>query len=146
MLNLLNIRRIEDNEVLQQAFDIREKVFVEEQNVDPDEEYDEFEEEAAHYLAIYSWVPTGTARWRETDKGIKLERFAVLPAYRGKGIGTGLMNKMLNDILPADKPVYLHAQVQVIPFYEALGFVAEGDEFTEANIRHRKMYYRPEEE
>jgi predicted GNAT family N-acyltransferase len=116
---------------------------VEEQQVDAAEEY-EFEEESHHYLALNEEnEPVATARWRKTTGGVKLERFAVLKEYRDKGAGRELVSHIL-EVLKNDPPkgdIYLHAQIQVIPFYEKAGFKALGDEFTEANIRHRKMVY-----
>lgn len=127
---------------MEQAFAVRRKVFVEEQQVDPAEEY-EFEEESTHFLALNGQnEAVGTARWRQTEKGIKLERFAVLATYRNSGVGQKLMKAILDDILTDEQPmIYLHAQVQVIPFYEKLGFKTVGEEFVEANIRHKKMVY-----
>ena len=139
---MINIERITSPEGMEWAFEIRKKVFVEEQKVDPAEEYDEFEISSHHYLAMEGNHPVGTCRWRITDKGVKLERFAVLEGARNDGVGRHLVEVCLEDV-PRDKgPIYLHAQVQVIPFYEKCGFVAEGDEFVEADIRHRKMVYK----
>jgi predicted GNAT family N-acyltransferase len=133
-------------EMLEQAFAIRRTVFVEEQAVAPEEEYDEYEEESRHYLAFMEDIPVGTARWRQTDKGIKLERFAVLREFRGQGVGELLLRQVLEDvkILRRNIPegeVYLHAQVQVIPFYEKSGFEVKGEEFLEAGIRHKRMIW-----
>ena len=72
---------------LESVFNIREAVFVKEQEVPQEEEYDDFEESSTHFLAMVGNEPAGTARWRTTDKGIKLERFAVLKSFRGKGVG-----------------------------------------------------------
>jgi predicted GNAT family N-acyltransferase len=135
---MLLVKKIEDEVTLKKAFEIRQKVFVEEQQVDPELEYDEYEEGSTHYLALLDGIPVGTARWRKTEKGIKLERFAVLEEAREKGVGNCLLKQCLADI-PKQGIIYLHAQVQVIPFYERSGFVAEGEEFIEADIRHRKM-------
>jgi predicted GNAT family N-acyltransferase len=134
------IRRITDEEFLK-AFKIRRVVFVEEQKVEPAEEYDEFEDTSVHYLAEIDGIPVGTARWREVNGKIKLERFAVLAESRGLGVGTLLVKKVLENVLDKGKPVYLHAQLQVIPFYEKLGFVVEGPVFEEANILHRTMFF-----
>ncbi len=121
------------------AFDIRQAVFVIEQVVDPAEEYDEFDEACTHFLAIADGVACGTARWRFKAPGIiKLERFAVLKAYRGKGIGAALVKATLHDLPLADK-VMMHAQLHAIPFYKKQGFEAYGDEFDEAGIRHYAM-------
>lgn len=130
-----------DQELAKAAFRIREAVFVEEQNVDRAEEYDEFEDEAIHFLAYYNEVPVATARWRNTSKGIKLERFAVLKSYRGKGIGEAVLEAVLKDVPKNKGEIYLHAQVSALGFYEKNNFTKSGDLFEEANIQHYKMTY-----
>jgi predicted GNAT family N-acyltransferase len=127
---------------LDEAFKIRQQVFVEEQCVDPEEEYDEYENSSIHYLAKVDGTPAGTARWRHIGDKIKLERFAVLKEFRGRHIGFGLLEAVLADVIPLQKPIYLHAQLQVIPFYEKAGFYTEGDIFTEAGIEHKVMKYK----
>jgi predicted GNAT family N-acyltransferase len=121
------------------AFEIRRKVFVEEQKVSREEEYDQYEDSSIHYLVYNDDIPVGTARWRKTVDGIKLERFAVLPEYRNSGAGTAILDKVLGDVLLLKEKIYLHAQITAINFYLKAGFVTEGDEFVEANIRHYKM-------
>jgi predicted GNAT family N-acyltransferase len=130
------------NEQLNQIFNIRKVVFVEEQKVDEREEYDEYESSSKHLIAVSDNIPVGTCRFRNTDKGIKLERFAVLKEYRGNNVGAALVNHSLN-LLEGEKNIYLHAQIQVVDFYRKFGFVTVGDEFVEANIRHFKMIYNP---
>jgi len=141
---MIEVALIENDDLLRIAFAIRQKVFVEEQNVDPLLEYDEFEKSSRHFLAFVDDMPAGTARWRQTKNGIKLERFAVMQEFRGVGVGSALLRKVLDDIAELkDKVIYLHAQNQVIPFYEKYGFIIKGDEFEEANILHHKMVYQP---
>jgi predicted GNAT family N-acyltransferase len=132
---------IQDNSHADMAFAIRQKVFVEEQKVDGDEEYDEFESIATHYLVFVDGQPAATSRWRHTDKGIKLERFSVLPEFRNKGIGAALVKKVLADVIPFDKLIYLHAQVAAMNVYSRNGFEPIGELFYEANIPHYKMIY-----
>lgn len=138
------VSKIEDIRDLDAAFTIREKVFVEEQQVPPDAEYDQFEKTAHHYLATVDKVPCGAARWRQTDKGIKLERFAVLPAYRNQEVGSHLLHQVLQDVKAAhpNKTIYLHAQLLAVPFYERQGFEISGDQFSECDILHYKMVLR----
>lgn len=123
---------------LEKVFAIRREVFVHEQNCPPELEW-EFEEESHHFLATVNGLPAGAARWRKTDKGYKLERFAVLRQFRGKGIGQALVNAVLGDMPTDASYIYLHAQIQAIPLYEKAGFVKTGPEFEEAGIRHYKM-------
>ncbi len=75
-----------NSKYLSKAFRIRQVVFVEEQMVDRDEEFDEFDKSSIHYLVLRDDKALGTARWRITENGIKLERFAVLQEERGKGV------------------------------------------------------------
>jgi predicted GNAT family N-acyltransferase len=121
------------------AFEIRTKVFVEEQHVAPELEYDEFEKTAHHYLVSLDGRAVGTARWRETPKGIKLERFAILLPFRNKNAGAKLLAAVLEDTIPSGKTIYLHSQIRAVPFYERHGFSKSGNSFFEAGIEHYLM-------
>lgn len=141
---MIAVHKITNREELEQAFKIREAVFVHEQEVAPEEEYDEYENTSTHFIAYDAdGNPCGTARWRHTDKGIKLERFAVLEKFRGTGIGSLLVKNVLKDIQKnagKDKPrVYMHAQTHAVPFYKKFGFLCQGDEFDECGIMHFQM-------
>ena len=125
------------------AFKIRQKVYVEEQKVSTEEELDEFENISKHYLAFYNEIPVGTARWRHTSKGIKLERFAILEEYRSKKIGSQILKEVLQDVIPLQKKIYLHAQLTAVNFYKREGFTEEGNPFYECNIAHYLMSYNP---
>ncbi len=132
------VNRVSDPKELEKVFAIRRQVFVIEQNCPPELEW-EFEDESTHFLATVDDVPVGAARWRKTDKGYKLERFAVLPEFRGLGVGQELV-KSVSANLPADTTfVYLHAQLQAVGLYQKFGFEISGPEFEEAGIRHYKM-------
>jgi predicted GNAT family N-acyltransferase len=132
------VKRATDPSDLENVFAIRREVFVGEQNCPPELEW-EHEEESNHFLATVDGVPAGASRWRKTDKGYKLERFAVLKNFRGKGVGQALVQAVLND-LPNDADyIYLHAQVDAVTLYERFGFEKTGPEFEEAGIRHYKM-------
>ena len=123
-------------------FDIRRIVFQGEQNVSDEDEFDGHDHISHHYIALRDGKPCGTARWRVTPAGnIKLERFAVLQEFRGLGIGRKLVEKILTEV-PKTLKVYLHAQSQVVSFYEKFGFLAEGPEFDEAEIMHRRMVFQ----
>jgi predicted GNAT family N-acyltransferase len=135
----LDIRRVLTDKEMDQAFNIRRKVFIIGQNVPEDIEMDEFDESAHHVLAFADGVAVGTARWRFTEEdAIKLERFAVLDAYQSIGIGSALVRFILGEI-DNEIPVYLNAQESVISFYEQFGFSSVGGIFFEANIPHKKM-------
>ncbi|MEC7822419.1 MAG: GNAT family N-acetyltransferase [Candidatus Neomarinimicrobiota bacterium] len=136
----IKLELVKTKEDYQKILNIRRKVFIEEQNVSEDIEI-EYEDESFHVLASNDNEPVGTGRWRKTDFGFKLERFAVLEHLRGKGIGKQLVLFILNQ-LSDDNMIYLHAQEDVIKFYENLGFVIIGDKFLEADIVHAKMIYK----
>lgn len=140
-MNDIKVDKVQSSKQLDSVFEIRQKVFVEEQEVDPAIEYDEFEETSEHYIATYNQIPAGTARWRTTPNGIKLERFAVLKNFRNIGIGSSLITTILNE-LPNKKSVYLHSQIRACALYRRHGFKEVGPEFMEAGIRHYKMIYK----
>jgi predicted GNAT family N-acyltransferase len=131
-----------DKEYAEIAFEIRKKVFVEEQNVDPELEFDEFEAQATHYILFFKNKPVGAARWRQTAKGIKLERFAILAKYRNRKIGKDLLEQVLKDVKALEQPIYLHSQLRAVPFYKRAGFITKGGIFEEANIQHYLMEYK----
>ncbi len=132
------INRITTEEELHIAFEIRRKVFIEEQNVEENIEMDEFDKSSQHILAKINEEPIATARWRKTKHGLKLERFAVLKQFRGLKVGSELVLFCLEKN-STEKNIYLNAQEAVIPFYEKFGFRSEGKQFCEANIPHKKM-------
>ncbi len=121
------------------AHEIRRKVFVIEQSVAAHLEFDEFETCCQHYLAYYENRAAGTARWRQTSEGIKLERIAVLPAFRSRGIGAAILKHLIEEVKRYFKPIYVTAPLAVCGWFEKQGFVIVGNEFIEAGIPHRKL-------
>lgn len=140
---MISVKKVHSEEDMQTVFKIREIVFVREQKVTTEEEYDEFEASSTHFLAQVDGTPAGTARWRMTDTGIKLERFAVLSTMRKQGVGRELVKAVLEDIKTQKalkgKSLYLHAQLPAVSLYEKQGFKKEGEIFMECNIPHYTM-------
>ncbi|MDB5004206.1 MAG: family N-acetyltransferase [Mucilaginibacter sp.] len=137
----IQVNKVSDPASLEKVFAIRREVFVGEQNCPPELEW-EHEDESTHFLATVDGVPAGASRWRKTDNGYKLERFAVLKQFRGQGVAQQLVKTVLAD-LPADADyIYLNAQLLAIGLYEKFGFVKEGPQFEEAGIQHFKMVKR----
>lgn len=117
---------------------VRRQVFIIEQQVPDELEWDEFDETATHIVASIDGKIIGTARLK-TDG--QIGRMAVLKPYRNQGIGSRLLQLVLTTAQGKQYPkVYLHAQVEAIPFYEKHGFTSEGDIFYEADIPHRGMF------
>lgn len=123
--------------------DIRRIVFVQGQNVPEALEIDGLDGECVHFLASCRGRPVGSARLRNAEGLAKAERVAVLSEYRDAGIGRALMHA-LEAHAQADgfSEVLLHAQQEVISFYQRLGYRGEGDLFEEAGITHRVMRKR----
>ena len=128
-------------DLMKKAHNIRYAVFVIGQNC-PEELEWEFEKESTHYLLIDNGESKATARYRKTTNGYKLERFAVIESERGKGLGHMILKRILFDLSDFKGLIYLHAQVDVIPFYEKIGFIKEGKQFEEAGIQHYKMTFK----
>ncbi|MCR5309519.1 MAG: GNAT family N-acetyltransferase [Bacilli bacterium] len=122
--------------------DIRHKVFVDEQNIKYEDEFIENEEkEAKSFLITLNETPIGTIRYRFINNEYKLERFAILKEYRGKGYGKEAFNYFAEFIAAKYNPctISFNAQEYLIDFYKELGFITEGDIFLEAGIKHIKM-------
>ena len=134
----IEVKQVSDPAELEKAFAIRHEVFVVEQTCPPELEV-EFDDICTHFLATVDNEPAGACRWRKTDKGFKLERFAVLKKFRGFGVGQAMVSAVLTA-LPADADyVYLHSQLDAVNLYKRFGFKETGPEFEEAGIRHYKM-------
>ena len=124
----------DDKEVLSA---IRHKVFIDEQNVPEEMEWDEYDESSTHYLATTENKVLAVARLKPDGQ---LGRMAVIAEYRHQGIGGMLLRFILQDIKQNNLTgIYLHAQVSAIPFYKKQGFIEYGDVFNEADIPHQKM-------
>jgi predicted GNAT family N-acyltransferase len=137
------IRRVTTDAERRQCYAVRFAVFVNEQRVPPDEEMDALDDTATHYLVEDGGRIVGTARLLDLgDRTCKIGRVALLPDCRGRGIGAELMRRVMADAFARFDAIVLDAQVSVIPFYERLGFVAEGPVFLDAGIDHRRMTLR----
>ncbi len=116
---------------------IRKSVFIDEQHVPEELEWDGRDAECTQFLAVINSTPVATARL--TAEG-QIGRMAVLRDFRGRGIGSRLLAAVIEQAKHAGhKQVFLHAQVSVIGFYQQHGFTACGDVFIDAGIKHRSM-------
>ena len=129
---------------MEAIFGVRREVFVIEQSVSEEEEYDEFETSSTHLFATCDNRVVGTCRYRNTSQGTKLERFAVLKDYRTRSVGASLLLAALAAV-DQSRLIYLHAQVQVVEFYKKYGFAQVGEQFEEAGTQHYKMEYSPQD-
>ena len=135
---------------------IRVTVFQREQGVAPELEFDGQDAHAEHWLARWEGKPVGTLRVRSlpgsdpltspsltSPDRYKLERLAVLPPFRGRGIARQLTQAVCAELRDRGATeVQIHAQSYIQSLYASLGFVAEGSEFVEAGIPHVAMRLR----
>ena len=136
----IDIKIATTNKDKERCFSVRREVFVKEQNISEKIEFDDTNFNAIYFIATFKNKSIGTARYRFTDQGVKLERFAVLKSFRNLGVGKKLVDYITN-IVKDEKFIYLHAQESVVEFYSKLGFKKIGSPFFEAEIPHHKMKY-----
>ena len=134
----LLVQKVNHPEDLDKVFAVRKTVFVEEQACPPELEW-EHEEDSIHFLATMSGQPCGACRWRKTNDGYKLERFAVLKEFREQGVGRALIAEALSDLPEDANYIYLNSQLDAVSLYAKFGFHTEGEQFEEAGIQHLKM-------
>lgn len=117
---------------------IRSRVFIEEQHVPRDLEWDGLDDTADHFIALNEMgVSLGTARLLETGQ---IGRMAVLPEHRSKGIGRQLLDAAVaHAVSKGARRVFLHAQQHAEGFYRKAGFLPTGVEMMEAGIPHVEM-------
>ncbi|AGY60409.1 GNAT family N-acetyltransferase [Gloeobacter kilaueensis] len=123
----------------QELYYVRRLVFIEEQAVPAEIEIDGWDELSIHVLARdLGGEPIGCGRLLPDGH---IGRMAVLPAWRGQGVGRALLDCLLDLAQKAGiETVHLSAQVHAIPFYLKAGFVPYGDIYDEAGIPHRAMH------
>lgn len=143
----VKVRRIETQEAFEQAKLVRKIVFVDEQKVDPEIEYDEYDElnrhDVIHLSAIIQNETVGTLRLIKKGDTLKVGRVAVLKTHRKQGIGLKLMDYAQKYACNNGfQYLELGAQLSAIPFYEKSGYEAYGPIFLDANIEHRMMKKR----
>jgi predicted GNAT family N-acyltransferase len=125
------------------CFSIRKAVFVEEQNVPLELEMDEYDASATHFLLRDGEMPLATARLLNKRGLAKIGRVAVLREARGRGQGLVLMLAVMDQARRQGfTEAVLDSQTYAVPFYERLGFAAEGEEFDDAGIPHYRMRRR----
>jgi len=117
---------------------IRRLVFIVEQDVPQEEEWDGKDEESWHWMATDDDdAAIGTARLLPDGQ---IGRMAVLEKFRGSGVGAALLEQAVDKARHLGfKEVFLNAQTHALAFYERADFAAVGDEFEEAGIAHQKM-------
>jgi predicted GNAT family N-acyltransferase len=136
-------RRITLKDDLTAAFNIRKEVFVEEQGVPFEDEFDEYDTldgQCEHLLVYYKEHPVGTGRIRVVDGLGKLERICILKPYRKFGLGKVII-KALEEIAEAMgvSQVKLHGQTHAEGFYQKLGYHTSSPIFMEDGIPHILM-------
>jgi predicted GNAT family N-acyltransferase len=140
---------------------LRTLVFMEEQNVSPEDEWDNKDETAAHFLVrsaegaaigcarllieSHRKIETDSTTTRENLTLFHIGRVAVLKDYRQQGIGKQLIQTIITGCLQSlpSSSIYLYAQTARIKFYQQQGFVIQGDVFMDAGIPHIEMWYKP---
>ena len=121
---------------------IRMEVFIVEQQVPQELEWDDQDELSVHVLALATDdKPVGTGRLLTTGQ---IGRMAVLKPYRHLGVGTAILHKLMQIAeVRGQTDLFLNAQVDAMGFYQRFGFVVQGPVFMEAGIPHRKMVCSP---
>ncbi|MBB6669153.1 GNAT family N-acetyltransferase [Cohnella nanjingensis] len=136
---------VTDSAQLAECLRIRTEVFVKEQGVSIDLEVDEYDASPTacrHFLALDEGAPVGASRWRAYKHGVaKLQRIAVLAAYRGRSVGRLLVRAMEADAAAQGySEAILDAQCSAEAFYVKLGYEKVSDEtFYDAGILHVRM-------
>ena len=122
---------------------IRHSVFIIEQAVPPEIEIDGLDDDCTHLLARWERTPAGTLRirWLPEEAKARIQRVAVLPDFRGRGIAGSLMDRALAAIQARSDiaTVSLGAQAHAIAFYQKRGFAPVGEPYMDAGIPHLDM-------
>lgn len=137
---MIEVVKVETKEQLEDAFQIRTIVFVDEQHVPLEIEIDEHEDEATHFVVYEDHKTIGAGRLRYVDGYGKIERICIAKSARKKGIGRLLLNKIEETVRNQHvEKTKLNAQRHAEEFYKNLGYETVSDEFLDAGIPHVTM-------
>ena len=140
MKNNLKVEIVKWIDGYTQLKNIREKVFIQEQKVTPELEWDGMDEKAIHFLVFKDEEAIGCARAIVIKSQMQLGRMAVLKEYRGQGAGSTLIEKaIVTAKLKQLSSIQISAQCNAINFYVKFGFEVMGDTYLDAEILHRDM-------
>ena len=135
---MIRIEVMSWDEARAKASPIRFTVFVEEQRVPIEIEWDDQDAGSLHALA-YSGAGDAVATGRLLPDG-HIGRMAVLKEWRGKGVGAAILNRLIEVAQErGDQEIELFAQTHALEFYRRYGFVENGEIFEEAGIPHQAM-------
>lgn len=142
----------------QAAFQLRQRVFVEEQGVPLEEEVDEHDDSATHVVAVVGGRVVGTGRAMVPSQGtrdlaggkfenlatrVRIGRMAVDEEWRRRGVGGRILDALEAEAKRSGlREAELNAQIYAIPFYSSHGYVEEGPVFLDAGIDHVLMKKR----
>lgn len=136
----MEVKLVQNEKEMADAFSVRKTVFVGEQNVPEEEEIDHLEDESAHFVLYVNGDPKGAGRFRIVDGYGKVERICVLKEQRGTGAGNSIMRTIEEYARNKEiEKLKLNAQIHAIPFYGKLGYEVVSDEFLDAGIPHKTM-------
>ena len=139
-LPMIEVRIVATATEREAAYEIRRRVFQDEQGVPPELEFDGDDDRAVHVIATAGGTVIGTGRLVIHAEYAKIGRMAVLREWRGSGAGRAILRALMAEAgARGSARVALHAQVHAIGFYERSGFRVVGDAFDEAGIPHRRM-------
>lgn len=126
------------SQVYTDAASIRQAVFVKEQGISAQLEFDGLDDQATHYVGYVDGQPVVTARIRYEDQVVHIQRVAVLKSFRHHGYAVALLQQVIAEMAPGTQ-LELNAQVTAIGLYDQLGFKQTGEPFEEVGIKHVKM-------
>ncbi len=131
---------IPGTENLEEPFAIRKEVFVEEQSISEEEEFDAFDSQALHLIVYVDEQPAATGRIWHDGKTFRIGRLAVPKKFRGQKIGDLALRLLLyKSFTSGAKTVEISAQTYIVPLYKKFGFKEYGEEYMEAGIPHIAM-------
>ena len=136
----ITVKVVETEEELDAAIGVRFRVFVEEQQVPPEEELDAYDAAATHAIALHQGRVVGTGRVILDQDSARIGRMAVDREWRRHGIGGLLLLFLEEEARSQGATVFvLHAQEYVKSFYAAHGYREHGEVFLEVDIPHVEM-------
>ncbi len=140
---MIEAKWLKNGDNLSDSFDIRREVFVVEQQIDKDIEFNGSDRDAIILVLYEEAMPVATGRLLKQEDGYYvLGRIAVLKAHRGKKYGDFVVRLLIRKAFElGSQKQYVHAQIQVEEFYKKLGFVSFGEEYMEAGIPHVTMVH-----